>query len=229
MSKAFRVQGMETDRVDALLTEQIAYYRARANEYDRAYDPGDVRDLLTVTEQLPITGDTLELACGTGQWTHRLAARSRSVTALDASPEPLEIARTRVSSESVQFVEADVFRWRPTRRYDTVFFAFWLSHVPPSRFADFWTTVAAALAPQGRAIFIDEGPARAAHEPAGAAVRRIDDGREFRIVKVFHDPATLTSELTGLGWSTDIQPHGDFLVGIAHREGDRVDAFPART
>jgi hypothetical protein len=28
--------------------------------------------------------------------------------------------------------------WRPDRRYDVVFFGFWLSHVPLERFAAFW-------------------------------------------------------------------------------------------
>jgi hypothetical protein len=33
----------------------------------------------------------------------------------------------------VEFIEADVFAWEPPRRYDTVLFAFWLTHVPPTR------------------------------------------------------------------------------------------------
>lgn len=204
--------------IDALMAEQISYYRARAREYDRAYAGTEIRELLSVTAELPIAGDTLELACGTGQWTQALAAQSRSVLAVDASPEPLELARLRVSSDNVQFSQADIFTWLPTRRYDTVFFAFWLSHVPPEWFAKFWNVVSSALAPHGTVIFVDEGPTRATHEEAATAVRRVDDGREFRIVKVFYDPATLTHDLAALGWSTEIRPHGSFLVGIAQRD-----------
>ena len=81
---------------DATVQEQIAYYRARAGEYDRVYDErDDLRALTAIVDDLPITGDVLELACGTGQWTGRLAARARSVTAVDASPEALDIARER--------------------------------------------------------------------------------------------------------------------------------------
>lgn len=209
---------------DALLAEQVAYYRARAPEYDRVYaEREDLRELLTVTDDLPIAGDVLELACGTGQWTGALAARARSVTAVDASPEALRIARARVAAPHVRFDRADVFRWRPPRRFDTVFFAFWLSHVPPARLGDFWNTVAAALAPRGKAIFIDEGPAAAAHEQAAAQVRQLDDGSRYRIVKVFHDPAELTGELAASGWSADIGLRGEFIIGIAERRTVTVD------
>jgi len=141
--------------------------------------------------------------------------------AVDVAAEVLAFARARTASPSVQFIEADVFEWQPPRRYDTVFFAFWLSHVPPARLPDFWNTVAAALAPGGKAIFIDDGPAAAANEevladhPVPAALRRLDDGSQYRIVKVFHDAQTLTDDLTALGWSVRIRPVAANFIGIA--------------
>ncbi|MGY0055769.1 class I SAM-dependent methyltransferase [Streptomyces sp. LZ34] len=207
---------------DALLAEQMAYYRAGAAEYDRPYaEREDLQRLLAVVDDLPIAGDVLELACGTGQWTPRLAARARSVTAVDAAAEVLALARARTASPAVRFLQADLFDWQPPRRYDTVFFAFWLSHVPPTRLPDFWNTVAASLAPGGKAIFIDDGPAAAAEEevlanqPAPAALRRLDDGSRYRIVKVFHDARTLTDDLAALGWSVRIRPVGGNFIGIA--------------
>jgi demethylmenaquinone methyltransferase/2-methoxy-6-polyprenyl-1,4-benzoquinol methylase len=207
---------------DALLTEQMAYYRAGAAQYDRPYAEYEaLQELLTVVDDLPIAGDVLELACGTGQWTPRLAARAQSVTAVDASAEVLALARARTASPTVQFLQADLFQWQPPRRYDTVFFAFWLSHVPPARLPHFWNTVAAALAPGGKAIFIDDGPAAAAYEevlanqPSPAALRRLDDGSQYRIVKVFHDAQTLTDDLTTLGWSVHIRTTAGNFIGIA--------------
>jgi hypothetical protein len=38
----------------------------------------------------------------------------------------LEIASTRVTDLRVRFVQADLFKWRPDRRYDAVFFGFGL-------------------------------------------------------------------------------------------------------
>ena len=124
--------------MQALVAEQVAYYRAHAPDYDVAYLG---RDWDRCIEELPIAGDVLELACGTGHGTPLLAARARSVTALDAAPEALALARRRVQGPPVEFIEADVFAWEPSRRFDTVFFAFWLTHVPPTRFAAFWSMV----------------------------------------------------------------------------------------
>ncbi len=137
--------------MEALVAEQVAYYRARAPDYDDAY-LGKAWD--RSIDELPIAGDVLELACGSGHWTPMLAARARSVTAVDAAPEMLALARRRVRDPSVEFLQADLFDWRAPRRYDTVFFAFWLTHVPPARFAAFWSTVGAALAPGGQVCFV---------------------------------------------------------------------------
>jgi SAM-dependent methyltransferase len=206
--------------VEALLAEQVAYYRARAPDYDDEYlgQPWD-----RCIDELPITGDVLELACGTGHWTPLLAARARSVTAVDAAPEVLALARQRVRDLPVQLIQADVFGWQPPRRYDTVFFAFWLTHVPPARFAAFWSVVGAALAPGGRACFLDSSNRereceRVVPDEATPTVwRRLRDGSEHRVVKVFYSPAELAARLAELGWSASVREASvPLLVGTAH-------------
>ncbi|WP_306193051.1 trans-aconitate 2-methyltransferase [Streptomyces sp. MK5] len=207
---------------DALLAEQMAYYRAAAAEYDRPYaELEELQRLLAVVDDLPVSGDVLELACGTGQWTPKLAARALSVTAVDAAAEVLTIARARTPFPNVQFLQADLFEWQPPRRYDTVFFAFWLSHVPPTRLPDFWNTVAAMLAPGGKVIFIDDGPAAVASEEGvtdglvPTVLRQLDDGSQYRIVKVFHDARALTGDLTALGWTVRVRALDGSIIGIA--------------
>src|SRR5690349_18413722 len=107
---------------DILLAEQLAYYRAGAGEYDRPYtEYAELRRLLTTVDDLPVGGHVLELACGTGRWTPLLAARAETVTAVDAAPEALALARARTADcavGTVRFVEADLFAWQPPRRYD---------------------------------------------------------------------------------------------------------------
>ena len=131
---------------------QVAYYRRRAAEYDLT-SYGDVpradQRIASLIGQLRPEGDVLEIACGTGIWTRHLAARARRLTALDAAPEMIVLARQRVADARVTFLAADVLDWVPPRRFDTVFFAFWLSHVPASAFGRFWSVVRAALAGDG--------------------------------------------------------------------------------
>jgi SAM-dependent methyltransferase len=209
------------DEVQALVAEQIAYYRAHAPDYDVAY-PG--QDWDECIEELPVAGDVLELACGTGHWTPLLAARARSVTALDAAPEVLDLARRRVRGLPVEFIQTDVFTWQPSRRFDTVFFAFWLTHVPPARFAAFWSMVGRALTPGGWVCFIDDRDQERANErfvtdqATPAVWRPLRDGTEHRVVKVYYTPGELAARLAELGWSAYIRETSPpLLVGTARR------------
>jgi 2-polyprenyl-3-methyl-5-hydroxy-6-metoxy-1,4-benzoquinol methylase len=146
-NSGWQTQLMDDD-VQSLMVEQLGYYRAWAPDYDDVYLGKEWDKCI---DELPIAGDVLELACGSGHWTPLLAARARSVTAVDAAPEMLAFARQRARGQPVEFIQANLFAWQPPRRYDTVFFAFWLTHVPPTRFANFWSMVGSALAPGGSA------------------------------------------------------------------------------
>ena len=88
----------------------------------------------------------LEIACGTGLWTEALAGWADTMTAIDAAPEAVAIARDRVRPASVSFEVADVFSWDPGTRFDVIFFSAWLSHVPTSRFGQFWQLLGSLLA-----------------------------------------------------------------------------------
>ena len=206
------------------IQQQIEYYRARAGEYDEwflrrgRYDRGadlnaqwfaEAGAVAAALDAFRPAGAVLELACGTGLWTARLAAAAACVTAVDASAEMLAINRARVGPPAVTYVEADVFAWEPpAHAFDVVFFSFWLSHVPPERFDAFWAIVRRALRPGGRFFLIDSR-----HEPTATAVddrlpertattlmRRLNDGRAFEIIKVFYEPDSLRERLAGLGW-----------------------------
>jgi demethylmenaquinone methyltransferase/2-methoxy-6-polyprenyl-1,4-benzoquinol methylase len=210
---------------DEVLADQVDYYRRRADEYDvTAY--GDVaaaraRIARLVAEMRP-TGRVLEIACGTGLWTEALAGPADTVTAIDAAPEVVAIARDRVRSAKVRFEVADVFSWEPGARFDVIFFSAWLSHVPMSRFEQFWHSLRGLLAEDGRVLFIDEHVderAKEAYVPGRDEIieRRLSDGSTFRIVKNFVDPDELEVRLRGLGWDCAIRRDGrDWVCGEAH-------------
>jgi SAM-dependent methyltransferase len=61
-------------------------------------------------------GPVLELVCGTGMWTEALAGRTDDLTAIDSSPEVIDIARRRCPAY-VRFACADILRWEPDRHY----------------------------------------------------------------------------------------------------------------
>lgn len=218
-----------------LIEEQKAYYRSRAGEYDewflrqgrywrgpehkRQWD-AEVDEVRAALERFRPAGSVLELAAGTGWWTEQLLRWADWVTAVDASPETVEVSRRRVGEGRVRYVLADIFRWRPDARYDVVFFGFWLSHVPPDRFEAFWDTVRAALAPEGRVFFVDslrtESSTAVDHSLADpddvVTVRKLNDGQAYRIVKVFYDPAELSARLAGLGWDVTTEATTNYFL-----------------
>jgi len=222
---------MDTTTTDpAILAEQVAYYRKRAGEYDEwwfrtgRYDHGPElnaawhADVSAVERALCAFADArrpqnaLELACGTGLFTRWLAPRVGTLLALDASPEVQAINRARVDADNVTYGIADLFAWEPAGRYDLVFMSFWLSHVPDDRFDDFWRKVRASLADGGSAYVIDSGwdmtsTAKNHATPdrqAGIAQRKLNDGSEYRIVKIFHEPDALAQRLASLGLASHI-------------------------
>ena len=220
-----------------ILKDQVEYYRARAGEYDEwwfrsgRWDRGEEFNAVWREEGAVVEHElirwlearrpdsVLELACGTGLFTRHLAPRVAHLTAVDASAEVIAINRARVA-RNVEYVQADLFEWRPARRYDAVFFSFWLSHVPEDRFEAFWDTVAAALRTGGVAYLIDsafDATSMAKDHPlpnreTGLVTRKLNDGREFRIVKVYHRPDALEAKLSALGWRPCIAQTGRYFV-----------------
>jgi demethylmenaquinone methyltransferase/2-methoxy-6-polyprenyl-1,4-benzoquinol methylase len=173
-------------------------------------------------------GDVLEIASGTGTWTVELLRHAARIVAVDSAPEMHEQARERIGRDArVRFVTADVFSWEPDEQFDLVFFANWLSHVPPTRFDAFWETVQQALRPEGQVFVVDENQDAWRHEQLAEEfvgdqeaplVRRWTlDGREYRVVKIFWDGDALKSRLHDLGWSIETHDAGPFFWAHGRR------------
>lgn len=213
---------------DEIIAAQRRYYDERAPDYLVKERPPD-RDVrgwvpsalrVALMDEFAPTGDALELACGSGSHTRDLVRCVRTLTCVDGSPRMIERNRTEVGDPRITYVLADLFEWTPDRTYDTVFFAFWLSHVPEDRFEAFWDMVRRALRPGGRVGFVDEDERGGANEPTrdvngvSVATRTLADGRAVDIVKVFWHPDELQARLRALGWDVDVRPVGDtFLFG----------------
>jgi demethylmenaquinone methyltransferase/2-methoxy-6-polyprenyl-1,4-benzoquinol methylase len=226
-----------------VLQEQVQYYRERASEYDEwwfrqgRYDRGpdhrqqwfsEVSDVETALRAAEPSGDILELACGTGLWTQHLVPFATRLTAIDASSEVIDLNQQRVRSASIDYIDyivADLFNWTPTQQFDFIFFGFWLSHVPTEQFEPFWEMVRQALKPNGRVFFVDslltqDSTARnhAALNRQGYSERKLNDGRTYRVVKIFHEPTQLQESLQNLGWAGYLHSTDNyFLHGIVYK------------
>jgi len=217
-----------------LLQGQIAYYRARAAEYDEwfyrtgRYDRGPAfkaqwqAEAAVVRQQLlagPQCAEILELAPGTGIWTQELIKLGDRVTAVDAAPEMIAINRAKLGPAPVRYLQADLFAWQPDRQYDLVFFGFWLSHVPAARLGPFLKTVRAALRPGGRLFFVDSlrpdasNPRTQTQDLGHDRQQRVlKDGRAYEIVKIYYEPAALAAQLRPHGFEMDLQATATFFL-----------------
>lgn len=232
---------MDTSVPEPILSEMVDYYRARAPEYDEwwqrqgRYDRGpehnalwfaEIDEVLADFDALNMTGDVVELAPGTGNWTQRLLATANTVTAVDASPEMIALNRARVQSDRVTYILADLFTWQPDRQYDAICFGFWLSHVPLERMDDFWRTVAKSLRPGGKVFFVDnlrESTTTSVDQhlpPVGSQImtRKLNDGRTFQIVKNYFDPVTLAAQCRSTGIKMTVKTTTNyFIYGLGQR------------
>jgi demethylmenaquinone methyltransferase/2-methoxy-6-polyprenyl-1,4-benzoquinol methylase len=233
------------DRVDdEVLAEQLAYYRARVDEYDAwftrtgRYDRGEVATATWRAETEVVRGwlraielrgrDVLELAPGTGLWTTQLLDAGAAVTAVDAAPEMLDALRAQDLGPRLALVQADLFVWRPPRRFDAVVACFFMSHVPDERFDAFCGLLAASLRDGGTVFLVDSirTPTSTAvdhvlPDPSSQTmVRRLDDGRTFRVVKRFREDDELVAACASAGITASVQRTATyFQVVVGQRDG----------
>ena len=177
----------------------LTYYAQRAHEYERIYDkPERQPELGRLHAWLrdALAGHRiLEVACGTGYWTQAVASVADSITATDASPEVLELARHKAyPAGRVQFALADAYA---LDRVDGDFTAglavFWWSHVPRERQEGFLRGLHRRLGVGAVVVLMDnryvEGSSTAIsrRDAAGNTYqqRRLTDGTTHEVLKNF--------------------------------------------
>ena len=149
-------------------------YRARASFVHRM--AADLVELLA-----PMAGERiLDLGCGSGELTSKIAAAGVSVLGLDASPEMIQAARQR--APELEFVTGDGQELAYASEFDAVFSNAALHWMP--RAADVARGVARALRPGGRFVaeFGGSGCIGTVREAVRAALARRgeDPGRWLR-------------------------------------------------
>jgi hypothetical protein len=102
---------------------------------------------------------------------------------------------------------------------DAIFAGFWLSHIERARTGAFLQVAGRWLKPGGRIALIDSLPdprSGAVDHPAAAgdrSVRRLNDGREFTITKVFRSTDEIAADLTAAGYgNVAVTTTGRFFV-----------------
>jgi len=186
-----------------------AYYARRAAEYEKIFDkPERQADLARMRSDIPALFEgrrVLEIACGTGYWTPLIAARARSVVALDYNEETLVIARSKAYPRgNVSFVRGDAYalpEWK--EKFSACYAGFWWSHVPLSRADAFLRGLHQRLEPGAVVAFMDNRYVEGSSTPLSRRdaegntyqTRRLADGSTHEVLKNFPTPLDLRERL----------------------------------
>ncbi|MEI8141683.1 MAG: methyltransferase domain-containing protein [Chitinophagia bacterium] len=107
------------------------------NSWSAQYDTNEnkTRDLEALSLKKIVQGKNfkhcLEVGCGTGKNTEWLLTICDQITAIDLSAGMLEIAKNKIRSDKVNFIEADITKdWTFAKgTYDLVTFSLMLEHI----------------------------------------------------------------------------------------------------
>ena len=139
----------------------VSYYSERAKEYEKVYlNPAEQEDLHRSEKTLKdlfANKTVLEIACGTGYWTERIAETATSIYATDINESVIEIAKER-QRENITFAVADMFDLTPEERFEGVFGGFIWSHSLLQDLDGFLEKIKNLLKPNGTIVFVDGNP-----------------------------------------------------------------------
>jgi demethylmenaquinone methyltransferase/2-methoxy-6-polyprenyl-1,4-benzoquinol methylase len=193
----------------------VNYYDARAREYEKVYDkPERQSDLRIMHEVIPafFAGrHVLEIACGTGYWTRRIALRAASIVAVDAAPSTLEFARAHQPNDAnVDFRVGDAFDLASIGgSVDAAFAGFWWSHVRREDVHRFLIGLHQRMPAGSPVLFVDNRFVAGSNQPitredAGGNTyqrRRLESGAEHEVLKNFPTKDEIRSTIVAAGGS----------------------------
>lgn len=188
----------QVQRLSKMNKDLVTYYKDRANEYEKIYAlPERQEDLAAATallKDLFRDKEVFEIACGTGYWTERIAETARSIFATDINQNVIELAeKKKYPANKVTFAVADLFEYRPPKKYETLFAGFIWSHIPLQDLDRFVRISTNFVAPGGMLVLMDNNYVPESNRPITHRdewgntyqARTLDDGSAHLVLKNF--------------------------------------------
>jgi ubiquinone/menaquinone biosynthesis C-methylase UbiE len=175
------------------------YYAERAKEHDKVYlkaeRQDDIKKLHKYLKEAFSGLNVLETACGTGYWTKTISQTANSILSTDFNDEVLEIARSRdYNISNVSFIQDEAYKLSSVAgNFNAGFAGFFWSHIPLNRIEEFLKTFHSKLEPGAKVVFIDNLFVDGSSTPVSRTdedgntyqIRKLDNGKEFKILKNF--------------------------------------------
>jgi ubiquinone/menaquinone biosynthesis C-methylase UbiE len=188
--------------------ELFEYYDERAPEYEEFYwgsFPAKIpnpdlykNDTITIQKLLPdyISGECIDIACGTGFWLPFYQHNCSQITLIDQSQTMLAECAQKIEKLGIESktetIGSDFFK-HPFRshKYDSALIGFLLSHLNEDEGKEFFLILKGVLKQGGTFVIIDnvwsQEIAAAGRPKAGRVSRSLSDGRKFKIFKKYFE------------------------------------------
>jgi cyclopropane fatty-acyl-phospholipid synthase-like methyltransferase len=183
----------------------LDYYNKRLQEYETVYTKperqADLNALLSRLQTDVSRRGALELACGSGWWTERLAAHAASWIATDADTGALDIVQRKAIQGLSTTTTLNAYQASVSAPVDCVFAAHWYSHLRLDERSLFFRSVHDYLKPGGRLIMLDNNFvsgsstefSRTDIEGNTYQTRKLKDGSLHEMLKNFQDHQQLAA------------------------------------
>src|SRR5436190_5113600 len=192
-------------------SDLIKYYDDRAKEYEKIYlkpeRQEDLKNGAIILKELFSNKAVLEIACGTGYWTQKIAETAGSVLATDVNASVIEIGRNKIYPKSnVRCEVADLYSLEPDHSFDSLFAGFIWRHIPLQELGRFLETVNALIKPGGQVVIMDNSFVRGSSTPIDETdehgntfqTRKLEDGTTHRVLKNFPTEFYMRNKLSGV-------------------------------
>ncbi|MEM6518568.1 MAG: class I SAM-dependent methyltransferase [Cyanobacteria bacterium P01_D01_bin.71] len=185
----------------------LQYYEQRHSEYEAIYmQPERQQNLTWLESQISnlVAGKrVLEIACGTGYWTRRIAASAASIQATDASQRLASAAKESCDSDNVTSGTLDAFNVPASPGFECLVAGFFFSHVPIDHRQNFLAGLAKALDLETHIVLFDnqyvEGRSTTISRRTDGGDtyqrRRLLDGSAYEVIKNFPTTGELRAAL----------------------------------
>jgi SAM-dependent methyltransferase len=177
--------------------------------YDKPERQADLTRLHEIIPAFFVGCDVLEIACGTGYWTRRIAPRAQSVLATDLTVETMAVARAHQPDWAhVRFERADAFALESVPgHFDAAFSGFLWSHIRHRDVHRFLTGLNRRLGARARVVFVDNNYVEGSNYPITRTDdegntyqhRTLENGSVHEVLKNFPTSDALREKLTASG------------------------------
>lgn len=180
----------------------------------RKVPTGQIQKIITELQECAKNQTVLEVACGTGYWTPHIAPISRKIVSTDYSDEMLKVARGQGIAKA-SFVHDDAYQLTNvgSELFDVGFAMHWVSHIPLSRWDEFFTAFHARLKPGAKVMLADDIRRPDDTDPYYSKladrdsyeVRHLPNEKSYEILKTYFMPQNLLKLLSPFADNIEIR------------------------